>query len=150
VVKVKSVPAALADADVALTITTAAEPLVRAEHIKPGALTIQLSGHECEFDVIRQSRKLIVDNWEVIKHRGIMTPAVMHNQGCLADSDVHATLAQVMLGEKSGRDDEGERIHFAHMGMGVEDVALGWDIFCRASEMGIGQKLKLWDTPLWS
>src|SRR5581483_392407 len=70
VVRANSIAAALADADVALTITTAAEPLVRAEHIKPGALSIQLSGHECEFDVIRQSRKLIVDNWDVIKHRG--------------------------------------------------------------------------------
>ncbi len=150
VVRANSIAAALTDADVALTITTAGEPLMSAAHIKPGALTIQLSGHECEFDVIRQCRKLIVDNWEVIKHRGIITPAVMHNQGCLADTDVHATLAQVMLGEKSGREDDGERIHFAHMGMGVEDVALGWDIFCRASKMGIGQKLKLWDTPLWS
>lgn len=149
-VKATSIASALADADVALTITTAGEPLMRAGHIKPGALTIQLSGHECEFEVILEAQKLIVDNWEVIKHRGIMTPAVMHSQGCLEESDVHATLAQVMLGSKSGREDDRERIHFAHMGMGVEDVALGWDIFCRASQMGIGQKLKLWDTPLWS
>ena len=149
IMKVNSIAAALADADVALTITTAGEPLMRAEHIKPGALSIQLSGHECEFGVIQQASKLVVDNWEVIKHRGIITPAVMHNEGCLADSDVHATLAQVMLGHRSGRDDDSERIHFAHMGMGVEDVALGWDIFCRASESGIGQKLKLWETPLW-
>ena len=150
IVRATSIATALADADVALTITTAAEPLMRAEHIKPGALTIQLSGHECEFEVIRQASKLVVDNWEVIKHRGIITPAVMHNEGCLVDNDVHATLAQVMLGQKSGRDNDHERIHFAHMGMGVEDVALGWDIYCRASQMGIGLKLKLWETPLWS
>lgn len=150
IVKATSIAAALADADVALTITTAAEPLMRAEHIKPGALTIQLSGHECEFEVIRQASKLVVDNWEVIKHRGIISPAVMHNEGYLVDDDVHATLAQVMLGHKSGRENDHERIHFAHMGMGVEDVALGWDIYCRASQMGIGLKLKLWETPLWS
>lgn len=149
-VKAGSITAALADADVSLTITTASEPIIRAKHIKPGALTIQLSGHECEFDLIRQCRKLVVDNWDVIKHRGIITPAVMHNSGQLSDNDVHATLAEIILGRKIGREDDDERIHFAHMGMGVEDVALGWDIFCRASESGLGQKVKLWDTPLWS
>jgi ornithine cyclodeaminase/alanine dehydrogenase-like protein (mu-crystallin family) len=121
-----------------------------ARHIKPGALTIQLSGHECDFALVKESKKLIVDNWDVIKHRGIITPAVMHTSGDLTDDDVHATLAQVILGEKAGRTDDSERIHFAHMGMGIEDVALGWDVFCRASEMGLGQKLKLWDAPLWS
>lgn len=149
-VKAKSVASALADADVALTVTTASEPLMRAEHIKPGALTVQLAGHECEFDVIHQCQKLVVDNWDVIMHRGIITPAVMRLAGELRDEDVYATLAQIMLGQKAGRENEAERIHFSHMGMGVEDVALGWDIFCRASELGLGQKLKLWDAPLWS
>jgi N-[(2S)-2-amino-2-carboxyethyl]-L-glutamate dehydrogenase len=150
VVKARNVAGALADADVALTITTASEPLMRAEHIKPGALTIQLSGHECEFDLLRRCQKLVVDNWEVIKHRGIITPAVMNLAGELNDDAIYATLAQIMAGQKPGRSDDNERIHFAHMGMGVEDVALGWDIYCRASRLGIGQKLRLWDAPLWS
>jgi ornithine cyclodeaminase len=149
-VKKNSVAEALADADVALTITTAEEPIMFARHIKPGALTIQLSGHECDFDLVKQCKKLVVDNWEVIKHRGIITPAVMYTSGDLKDDDVYATLAQIILGQKPGRCDENERIHFAHMGMGIEDVSLGWDVFCRASERGIGQKLKLWDAPLWS
>ena len=149
-VKAATITAALADADVALTITTASEPIIRAKHVKPGALSIQLSGHECEFELIRQCRKLVVDNWDVIKHRGIISPAVMHSSGELSDQEIHATLAEIILGRKSGRECDDERIHFAHMGMGVEDVALGWDVFCRASESGLGQKIKLWDTPLWS
>src|SRR5258708_38927810 len=50
---VETVDEALADADVALTITTAHEPLMFAPQIKPGALTVPLAGHECEAAVIQ-------------------------------------------------------------------------------------------------
>src|SRR5438477_7688749 len=46
VVPVSSIAAALADADVVIPCTTTHEPFMRAEHVKPGALTIQLSHHE--------------------------------------------------------------------------------------------------------
>jgi N-[(2S)-2-amino-2-carboxyethyl]-L-glutamate dehydrogenase len=144
-----SAGAALADADVALTITTSSHPLMRACHIKPGALTIQLSGHECEFEVINQCGKIVTDDWEVLKHRGIITPAIMHAQGLLDDDRIYASLGEILLGRKPGREDDSERIHFAHMGMGICDVALAWDVYRTACSQGLGQVLKLWDAPLW-
>ena len=53
---------AFRDADVAITVTTAQQPLMLARHIKPGALTIQLAGHECEFSVIKQCNKIVTDD----------------------------------------------------------------------------------------
>ncbi len=144
-----SVSAALADADVVLPITTSSEPVISAKDIKPGALTVQLSGHECEFDLVRQCRKVVTDNWEVLKHRGISTLAVMHRDGLLKDEDIYCSLGQLLLGEKAGRESDDERIHFAHMGMGVEDIALASDIYRTALDNGIGQWLKLWEKPLW-
>jgi ornithine cyclodeaminase len=142
--------AAMKDADVVLTVTTAHEPLVHAADLRSGALTIQMSGHECDFDVIRQCDKFVTDNWESMKHRGIITPALMHAKGALRDDDVHATLGELILGRKPGRETATERIHFAHMGMGVEDVALAAAVYETASERGLGQRLKLWDAPLWA
>lgn len=141
---------ALGDADVALTITTALEPLVSSRDIKPGALTIQLAGHECDFDLVSQCAKIVVDDWDVLKHRGIITPAVMHTQGLLNDEDIHATLGQLILGRKPGRESESERIHFAHMGMGISDVALAFSVYQRALKSSIGQTLSLWSKPLWA
>lgn len=140
---------AFADADVALTITTAHEPLMFARQIKPGALTVQLAGHECEFAVIQQCRKIITDDWDVVKHRGIMTPALMHQQGLLHDSDIHANLGELILGRKPGRENADERIHYAHMGMGLDDVALAWAIYQTARERDLGIRLPLWREPLW-
>jgi ornithine cyclodeaminase len=145
----ESAKAALVDADVVVTVTTASEPLVHAADLGRGVLTVQMSGHECDFDVVRECRKLVIDNWEGMMHRGIITPALMHAQGLLQEGDVHATLGELILGRKPGREDDAERIHFAHMGMGVEDVALASAVYDTARELGLGQSLKLWESPLW-
>ena len=147
---VASIDEALCDADLALTITTAREPLMFARHIKPGALTVQLAGHECEFALIRQCQKIVTDDWEVVKHRGIMTPAIMHQQGLLHDGDIHGNLGELILGIKPGRESDRERIHYAHMGMGLDDVALAWAVYQTARERGLGIPLPLWREPLWA
>ncbi len=148
VVPVGSIAEALKDADIALPCTTSHEPFMRAEYIKPGALTIQLSHHECDFEVISQCAKIVVDNWEVVTHRGTVTPAIMHAQGLLRDEGIYATLGELILGRKPGREND-ERIHFVHQGMGIEDVALAWCVYLTAKRRGLGQTLGLWEKPLW-
>jgi N-[(2S)-2-amino-2-carboxyethyl]-L-glutamate dehydrogenase len=150
VTPVDSIGEACCDADIVLTVTTALEPLIAARYIKPGALTIQLSGHECEFDLVRQCSKLVTDDWDVLKHRGIITPAVMFSQGLLKDSDIHANLGDLIVGRKPGRETDSERIHFAHMGMGIADIALASSVYQRAQQRKSGTTLTLWNEPLWA
>jgi ornithine cyclodeaminase/alanine dehydrogenase-like protein (mu-crystallin family) len=146
---VPTIDQALDDADVALTITTADQPLMFARHIKPGALTIQLAGHECESAVIQQCSKIVTDDWDVIEHRGIMTPAIMHQQGLLNREDIYANLGELILGRKPGRENDEERIHYCHMGMGIDDISLAWAVYQTACERNLGLKLPLWREPLW-
>jgi N-[(2S)-2-amino-2-carboxyethyl]-L-glutamate dehydrogenase len=146
---VPTIDQALDDADVALTITTADQPLMFARHIKPGALTIQLAGHECEFAVIQQCSKIVTDDWDVIEHRGIMTPAIMHQQGLLNREDIYANLGELILGRKPGRENDEERIHYCHMGMGIDDISLAWAVYQTACERNLGLRLPLWREPLW-
>ncbi len=140
---------AAADAGVVVTATTAQQPVLLARQVMPNALTIQIAGHECEFALIRQCRKLVVDDWETIEHRGIMTPALMHAAGELDRSGVYASLGELLLGRKPGRTEAAERIHFAHMGLGIEDIALAARIFERAQAAGLGQPMQLWKQPYW-
>jgi N-[(2S)-2-amino-2-carboxyethyl]-L-glutamate dehydrogenase len=146
---VLSIDEALEDADVALTITTANEPLMFARQIKPGALTVQLAGHECEFAVIQQCSKIVTDDWNVVEHRGIMTPAIMHQQGLLSGSDIYANLGELILGRKAGRENDKERIHYCHMGMGIDDISLAWAVHQTACQRNLGISLPLWREPLW-
>lgn len=141
--------AVVAEADIAITATTADEPILRGAMIKPGALTVQIAGHECDFELVAGCSKIVCDDWETIKHRGITTPARMHAAGLLGDERIHANLPQVLTGERAGREGEGERIHFAHIGLGLDDIALGAQLYARARELGLGQWLRLWRAPMW-
>jgi ornithine cyclodeaminase len=149
IVRSESMAEALCDAEVVLTITTAEEPIIPARYIKPGALTIQLSGHECEFELVKQCSKIVMNNWNACKYRGIRTPAVMYQQGLLRDEDIYCSLGDLLLGRKPGRESEEERIHFSPDGMGATDVALAYDVYRRARIAGIGRQICLWDEPLW-
>lgn len=146
----ETMEAALHDAGVVLTITTSDEPIVPARFIKPGALTIQLSGHECEFELVRQCTKIVMNDWNACKHRGIRTPAVMYQQGLLRDEDIYCSLGDLLLNRKPGRENEEERIHFSPDGMGSTDVALAFDVYRRARQAQIGRSLRLWEEPLWA
>jgi N-[(2S)-2-amino-2-carboxyethyl]-L-glutamate dehydrogenase len=146
---VSAIDKAFTDADVAITVTTAQQPLMLARQIKPGALTIQLAGHECDFSVIKQCAKIVTDDWETVKQRGIMTPAIMYQQGLLQDQDIYGNVGELILGRKSGRESE-ERIHYCHMGMGLDDVALAWSIYQTACERSLGLRLPLWRKPFWA
>ena len=146
---VATIDDAFNDADVAITVTTAQQPLMLARQIKSGALTIQLAGHECDFSVIKQCTKIVTDDWETVKHRGIMTPAIMYQQGLLQDQDIYGNVGELILGMKPGRESD-ERIHYCHMGMGVDDVALASSIYRTACERELGLRLPLWQKPFWA
>ncbi len=136
--------------DLALVATTAHQPLMKGEWLSPGMLSVQFSGHECDFEVIRRADKLVCDQWETVKHRGITTPAVMHQQGLLQDDEIHADLQEIVTGKKSGRETPEELIHFAAIGLGVNDVAVASMVLERAVELGLGRPLSMWEAPLWA
>lgn len=140
---------AVAAADIVICATTADEPVLPAAGIKPGALTVQIAGHECEFALVASCDKIVCDDWETVKHRGIPTPARMHAAGLLDDGRIHANLGQLLTGERRGREHAGERIHFAHIGLGLDDVAYAAQIYHRARNLNLGQWLSLWQAPLW-
>ncbi len=137
--------------DLALVATTAHQPLMHGAWLAPGMLSVQFSGHECDFEVIRRADKIVCDQWETVKHRGITTPAVMYQQGLLDDSAIHADLQQIVAGKRAGRETPDELIHFAAIGLGVNDVAVASMVYETAKAMGLGTELSLWgDAPLWA
>jgi ornithine cyclodeaminase len=59
-----------------------------------------------------------------------------------------ASLGDVVLGKKTGRASDDDRIIFVACGMAVFDVAWGMEIYENARKMGIGQNLLLWESPM--
>ena len=59
-------------------------------------------------------------------------------------------LGDVICGANAGRTSDEDRICFVTGGMPIWDVGWSYDVYTKAKEMGLGQKLLLWDEPHWS
>lgn len=135
---------AVRNSDVFVTATVTKTPIVKREWINEGALYIHVGSHECEFDVIEKADKIVVDDWEELKHRGVETISIMYTNGKIDETGIHAEIGEVINGVKSGRTNDEEFIYFNSVGMGIQDVALASVVYKNALEKGVGQKLSLW------
>ena len=139
----------LRQAEVLVTATTATRPIVRDGWLVPGSLYAHVSGYECEYNVIRHADKVLVADWDLVKHRMVSTVALMWRDGEFVDGNVYAELGEVVSGRKLGRESDDGVIIFSPIGMGLHDIAVGHRIYEAARSDGLGQKLTLWDSPVW-
>ncbi|MCR4440769.1 MAG: hypothetical protein QHH10_01280 [Peptococcaceae bacterium] len=138
---------AVAGADVFVTATVTKEPVIKPSWIEKGVFYSHVGSHECEFETILKMDKIIVDDWAEIKHRGVESLALMYNAGLINDSAITAEIGMIAAGARPGRENRDEKIYFNTVGMGIEDVALASKVYQKALDLGLGQKLTLWDNP---
>jgi len=89
--------------------------------------------------------KIVVDNWENIKHRMISTVALAWNEGLITDDAIHAELGQILNGTRCGRENDDEIIYFNAVGAGILDIAVVTRCYRKALDGGIGKKVAFWE-----
>ncbi|MEQ9714126.1 MAG: ornithine cyclodeaminase family protein [Candidatus Asgardarchaeia archaeon] len=135
---------AVVGADIIITVTVADEPIVKDKWVKEGSFFSHVGSYqEEEYEVVLHSDKIVVDEWEHVLHRGTPVLAKMYKEGLIKDEDIYANLGDIVIGKKPGRENPKERIFFAPIGMGSEDVAVGYIIYKNAKEKKLGVTLKL-------
>ena len=77
------------------------------------------------------------------------TVALMWRDGEFKDEDIYAELGEIVAGQKAGRENDQEIILFSPIGMGLHDLAVAQRIYETAQSRGLGQKVTLWEEPLW-
>jgi ornithine cyclodeaminase len=138
-------------ADILVTATTnVTRPIVHHGWLAPGSYYAHVSAYECEYDVLRHADKVLVDDWDLVKARMYSTVALMWRDGQFADDDLYAEFGEVVSGQKPGRESDRERIVFSPIGLALHDVAVAHRIYQTALSEGLGQRVTLWDSPLWS
>ncbi len=147
VTAVASAKEAVEGADVYITATVTKEPIIKKDWVKPGVFYSHVGSHECEFEAILAFDKRVVDDWQAIRHRGVESLAIMFEEGLIDDRAIYAEIGQLVSGSKKGRESDRESIYLNTVGMGIEDVAVADKVYKKALEMGLGQKLKLWNEP---
>lgn len=134
--------AAMVDADILVTATSAQAPLLQAEWMKPGAFYSHIGGWEDEFAVAEQCDKIVCDDWNTVTHR-TQTLSKMFAKGLLSAANIHADLHELVSGHKPGRQNNQERIYFNAVGLAFLDVAIALAMYKRAVEARIGSTLDL-------
>lgn len=144
-VAVQNPEQACRESDIIVCVTLANEPIVQADWLKPGVLLMNLADYEVTYDCVKKADKIVVDNWDTIKHRMISTVALMYGEGLIKDEDIHAQLGELLLGKKSGRDNDQQIIYFNAVGTGILDLAIVSRLYKKAKQLGIGTVLPYWE-----
>jgi ornithine cyclodeaminase/alanine dehydrogenase len=138
---VSSAEQAVRDADLVVTVTTAKEPIIKADWLKPGTHVNAVGSHRPdlrELDGATLARaKVIVDSREAIMAEcGDILLAI--DERSIAPSAVHAEIAEVLAGTKPGRTDESEITLYKSVGIAIQDVAAAHLIYNKALKQRVG------------
>jgi len=138
---VGSVEEAVTGADIIVTATTAAEPILRIEWIKPGA-HINAVGSSIpaarEIDAAAMAAaSLFVDRREsALNESGDVLLAM--REGAIGPDHIKAEIGDVLIGAKPGRTSDDEITLFKSLGLAVEDLASAEYVYRKAQQAGVG------------
>jgi ornithine cyclodeaminase len=140
-----SVEEALRDADVIVTVTSSAEPVVRREWLKPGAHVNAVGAglpHMRELDTATVADSaFFVDRRESAENEAgdYLIPL---REGAISDGHILAELGDVLAGAHPGRTSDDELTVFESLGLAVEDLFAAEYVVRRAREAGVGTELE--------
>jgi ornithine cyclodeaminase len=131
-----SVKDAVAKADIVCTVTTASEPILKGEWVRPGThLNLVGSGLagpvEVDNDLVVRSQ-FIADSREGVLSQGaefLRAKAA----GLIGDDHIVAEIGQVLAGEIVGRRSAEEITVYKSLGHVVQDLASAWALYSQAS-----------------
>jgi ornithine cyclodeaminase/alanine dehydrogenase-like protein (mu-crystallin family) len=142
---VDSVEEAVRDADVVVTVTNSAEPVVRRDWLKPGAHVNAVGAafpHTRELDTATVADSaFFVDRRESAENEAgdYLIPL---REGAIGAGHIRAELGEVLAGTHPGRTSDSELTVFESLGIAVEDLFAAEYVVRRAREAGRGQELE--------
>jgi ornithine cyclodeaminase/alanine dehydrogenase-like protein (mu-crystallin family) len=142
----ESVEQALSQADVACTVTSAKEPFLRGQWLRPGT-HLNLVGSAIATtaevdDAAVAASKFYVDYIDAARAAaGEYLNAV--KSGAVTEQHIVGEIGEVLLGRKPGRTNPSEITIYKSLGVTTQDLAAAQLALQRARELGIGRHLAL-------
>jgi alanine dehydrogenase len=142
---VDSSTAAVADADVVITATTASEPVFDGEDLPDGAHVTcmgQYDPEKREVDAETVARATYVPDLRERVERDAGAFLLAREAGAIGDDHVHAELGEVVAGVEPGRTHEDEVTLFDSGGTAIETVAAAHVLYQKAVDAGFGRAVE--------
>src|ERR1043166_428402 len=134
------------DCDLVVTVTTAKEPILREEWLKPGVHINAVGSHrpdqrEIDGSTLAHS-KVVVDSREAILDEcGDILLAVQEKS--VAENCIHAEIGEVLAGTKPGRTPDSEITLYKSVGIAIQDVATAHLVYHKALEQHVGTNVEI-------
>ena len=133
-----------AGADIVCTLTPSRKPIVRRAWVKAGthlnAMGADGPGKQELDPAILRDGRVVVDGPEQSLESGELN--VPLREGVFRETDIHATLGEIVAGLKSGRGGDDEITVFDSTGLAIQDVALARVIYDEAVKAGLGMEVE--------
>lgn len=145
VTAVNSSAAAVADADIVITATTAGEPVFDGDELAPGTHVTamgQYNPSKRELDTTTIERSTYVPDLRdrATQDAGALLHAI--ETGVVTESHIHAELGDIVAGNAAGRTSDDEITVFDSGGTAIETVATAGMLYERAREQGLGSTIE--------
>ena len=126
--------AAVKDADIICTVTSAREPIVTGDALRPGAHINAVgsctpTARELDTAAILRS-SLFTDRYESLFNEA-GDYLIPKKEGRITDNDVKGELGEVLTGRKPGRVNDHEITVFKSLGIAAEDLYAAWHVYTR-------------------
>ena len=143
---VKTPEQAVRNADLLVTVTTAKEPIIRVDWLKPGIHINAIGSHRPDLREIdgatMRRAKVVVDSREaVMAECGDVLLAI--KEGAIGEEHIHAEIGEVLAGKKTGRTSAGEITLYKAVGIAIQDVATAKLVYQTAVEKKIGVNVEI-------
>ena len=137
---------AVRDADLLVTVTTAKEPILKFEWLKPGAHINAVGSHRPdlrEIDGPTLARAtIVVDSREAIMAEcGDILLALKEKN--IGENAIHAEIGEVLAGTKAARRTGDEITLYKSVGIAIQDVAAANLVYRKALEKGVGTSVEI-------
>lgn len=140
-----SASAAVEGADICITCTTSKAPVLTGNLELAGCFVAAMGADNPEKSEIEPAlmakARILVEDIEQCAAGGDLAHAL--HAGSVSRDRVHADLARLVAGEKTGREKPDELVIFDSCGSGVQDVAAAWAAYQAAQATGIGNRFDL-------
>ena len=138
---VETVAEALEEADIIVTTTTAREPIVKREWIKPGS-HLNLVGacvpnaREADGETMAAASLFVDSRESALNEAGDYILAA--REGLIGPDHIRAELGEVLIGAKPGRSSAEEITCFKSLGISVEDLFAAEYVYQKAERLNVG------------
>lgn len=145
-VPTEDVEGAVGDADIIITASSSHEPVFDGNWMKPGTHINNIGSHtpdarELDTTTVRRS-KFVADLKEanLAEAGDILIPI---KEGAVTEDHIYASLGEIIIGAKPGRENPEEITVFKSCGLAIQDVSTALAVYSAARQKGVGTEVEL-------